>query len=203
MARPNCFGKSFSTTHVVCTGGTDPTWVEAVTGSRVRPRCPDYQDCGRASGKLADGPRLIPANTLVRPAYTPPTYQQPQPTPSFRPPTATTPGPMMAPQGMPSLPPIPTPQYAPQPQNFQPHPIPGHQHAGVPFYPQQQAPYGYQQMMPVNYGMPGYLTAPEPSQPGFARALGRTVARSIAKAFGHSIAHFFDANTLGDQNRKE
>jgi hypothetical protein len=42
--------------------------------------------------------------------------------------------------------------------------------------------------------MPSYLTMPEPidHEEGTAKALGRTLIRSAAKAIGHSVSSFFD-----------
>ena len=50
------------------------------------------------------------------------------------------------------------------------------------------------QMMPANYGMPAYLSTPETRQvdESFWSPLAREVFRSVGKAFGHSIATFFD-----------
>jgi len=56
---------------------------------------------------------------------------------------------------------------------------------------------GYQQMMPVNYHMPSYLSIQEPHQPGgFWKMFTRTVFRSMGKAVGHSIANMFDTIPL-------
>jgi hypothetical protein len=48
-------------------------------------------------------------------------------------------------------------------------------------------------MVPVNYGMPQYLTVREPvnGQRLFTR-LGVEVLRSMGKSFGHTLANFFD-----------
>lgn len=59
----------------------------------------------------------------------------------------------------------------------------------VPHHP----PGGFQQMMPVNYGLPQYLTVREPVTGGaLMKRLGVEVIRSMGKSFGHTIAHFFD-----------
>lgn len=48
-------------------------------------------------------------------------------------------------------------------------------------------------MMPVNYGLPQYLTVREPVTGGaLMKRLGVEVIRSMGKSFGHTIAHFFD-----------
>jgi hypothetical protein len=67
------------------------------------------------------------------------------------------------------------PQHFPQQQQFH-HQVPA------------------QQMMPVNYQMPSYLSVPETIRPGegmFA-PLMRSLFRSAGKSVGHSLAHFFD-----------
>lgn len=52
------------------------------------------------------------------------------------------------------------------------------------------------QMMPVNYGMPSYLSALEPKRMKKGKkwqSLTCEVGRSIGKSVGHSIAFFFDS----------
>jgi hypothetical protein len=54
------------------------------------------------------------------------------------------------------------------------------------------------QPMPVNYRMPGFLSAPEPVAPGGSiwGKLIREIFRSMGKAGGHSVAHFFDSTPI-------
>jgi hypothetical protein len=96
--------------------------------------------------------------------------------------------------------------------------LPQQQQVLVP--PQQQQMYHPQQMMmqpqmahpmmammpyavPVNYQMPGaqmpgYLTIPEPVVEGqhWSSRLFFNVARSMAKASGHTVANFFDHSPI-------
>lgn len=60
-------------------------------------------------------------------------------------------------------------------------------------------PYGYQQMVPVNYQMPQYLSVPEVRYEGqgFVGLMGRVALRSVMKSLGHSMAHLFDTTPLG------
>jgi hypothetical protein len=61
---------------------------------------------------------------------------------------------------------------------------------------QMQGPMpGYQQMMPVNFEIPQYLTVREKRREneGVFRMLGREVARSMLKSMGHTFANFFDS----------
>lgn len=53
------------------------------------------------------------------------------------------------------------------------------------------------QMMPVAAEMPAYLSVPEDRGEGFWRPLGLEMFRSVGKALGHSIAHFFDHVPIG------
>jgi hypothetical protein len=53
-------------------------------------------------------------------------------------------------------------------------------------------------MYQLNYMMPGYLSVPEERLPGESLwgVLLREVFRSMFKALGHSVSHFFDARPL-------
>lgn len=52
-------------------------------------------------------------------------------------------------------------------------------------------------MVPVNYGMPQYLTNREPIEGrGLLVRLILEVIRSVGKASGHTIAHFFDVEAF-------
>jgi hypothetical protein len=58
--------------------------------------------------------------------------------------------------------------------------------------------YGQQQMMPVNYQMPGYLTTPEDPN---ANSLGKRMFiysfRAMFKGLFHALAHAFDSESFG------
>jgi hypothetical protein len=73
-----------------------------------------------------------------------------------------------------------------------------------PLTPQVQQQYQYShpqvqmrplEMMAVSHQMPSYLSEPEVRLEGesYWAPMGREIARGLGKAFGHSIAHFFDA----------
>jgi len=71
----------------------------------------------------------------------------------------------------------------------------------VMFTPEQQRQLMvHQQMMPVNYQMPSYLTVPEHVGEGdtFFHVLFREMLRGMGKSFGHTIAHFFDAHSFDE-----
>lgn len=66
------------------------------------------------------------------------------------------------------------------------------------YHPQQYQQVGLQQAVPVNYGMPQYLTNREPAQGrGLMARLGIEVLRSLGKSAGHTLAHFFDVEAFG------
>jgi hypothetical protein len=60
--------------------------------------------------------------------------------------------------------------------------------------PTQQ--HGYQQMVPVNYGMPQYLTVREPMHEKRGKRLFIEIVRSLGKSFGHTLANFFDSEAF-------
>lgn len=173
--QPDCFGKLWEATAPECAGGYDAGYVSP-SGSKNRPKC-DWFDACRSRKMIvqaAERQPLITPGNLVRP---------PQP---------------LAPY---THPPIPRPPnaYAPPPQPIQ-------QHQQQQFYAHQPYPVVVTQpvqMMPTNYGMPAYLTSPEVRRPGESALapLGREVFRSMGKAFGHSIAHFFDSISLSKEEK--
>jgi hypothetical protein len=57
---------------------------------------------------------------------------------------------------------------------------------------------GLQQMMPVNYSIPQYLTVREERRPGegIFSMLGRELFRSVGKSLGHTLGNFFDTTPL-------
>lgn len=66
------------------------------------------------------------------------------------------------------------------------------------YHQQQYQQVGLQQAVPVNYGMPQYLTNREPAQGrGMMARLGIEVLRSLGKSAGHTLAHFFDVEAFG------
>lgn len=65
-------------------------------------------------------------------------------------------------------------------------------------------PYGHpqpmmQQMMPVNFAIPQYLSVREPTGNIFHRVLWE-IFRSMGKAVGHTIANAFDSEAFGHRN---
>jgi hypothetical protein len=204
---PECFGTHlWSATDPQCVGGTDPGYLHPVTKTRNRERCKWYQSCATSSAQNRAKPaQVVPAQNLVRPKH--PTVFQPAVQPPPRPvaphPNLTGKPPLHPPPvAMQQYPgqPLPPPQYYGQPQQQQAV-LPGSPIYGMPapaYVPPHVAQAG-----PVNVPlqvqqpgaqMPSYLTMPEPidHEEGTAKALGRTLFRSAAKAVGHSVSSFFD-----------
>ncbi len=173
---PSCFGAKWEARAPECAGGLDPAYMHPVNGSNKRDRCPWYSQCAAsiAAQKMSTQGGLV----QVRPQQQQQQQQQIQP-PSAMKPFFTQQPPQMQPQ-------------QPQPQQMVPAPY---------MVPPQQAQTPY--MVPMNFApqsaqMPGYLTVPEPIVPGqhWGKRLGFSIARSMAKAAGHTLANFFDHTPL-------
>lgn len=202
--QPPCFGKLWDPHDVECTGGPDAAFKDA-NGNHVRERCVFFEQCGATcqAAAITTPPHL----TQLRPNNTPPpgrtTYPQtfgtqlPQTTPT----TLTA-----APNSY---------QQQHQQQNQQHQLIQQllqqitvlqrNTPNAMMMAPQQlqqqqqQQPYqmmpGYQQMMPVNFAIPQYLTVREERAPDGSvwGMLLREIARSMGKSFGHTLSNFFDS----------
>lgn len=185
--RPSCFGKLWNPNETECNGGPDPKYNHPKNGGHIREKCDFFNECGAR----VQAQRLITPQQMVKqPIITPPPAAQAN---SFREfmqrkqivEEETERARLAASHQQQQRPQM--PYYAQQPQQ-QP-----------PYYPQQQAypqPVYQQQMMPVNYGMPSYLSVPEMRIPGqsFVGLLGREAVRAMGKSFGHTLANFFDMN---------
>lgn len=200
--KPVCYGvvddpvkgrEGWNPNHVECTGGLDPTFKDPETGSHMRQRCVFFQSCGAvAQAKKQEAARPIDPKTLVRstphsfvPSAQPPTLQ---PMAKFGETFGKTEQQRALEQQMQQMQQLHAAQLE-QMRRMMPQQM-----------PQQMMPQmGYQQMMPVNYQMPAYLTAPEPTAPGgFWKMFGRTVFRSMGKSVGHSVAYMFDSVPFGE-----
>jgi len=178
---PPCFGKEWDGNNSECRGGYEHGYINPINGSNSRDQCIFFRSCGAHTQAARVGQaRLVPTQNLVRlpPAAPSAPVQAPMQT------MATQFGQVQQQQR-------PLPPQAPVPQ-------PVYQQQQQPMV--QQVPYGYQQMQPVNYQMPGYLTTPQMQQPNesFASMLAKNLMRSMAKAAGHSFSHVFDVTPLGD-----
>ena len=207
---PDCFGdydremgKPFwDPREASCAGGLDPNWKDPRTGSKIRPPCDFFKECGNKiqAARTAQQQLISPAQL----------YRPPAPPVSS---LATTPVPQgWRPAAQPQAPAVPAAsgastnvsqalqamlayhqqlesaqrqQRAPQPHPMVPSPQLNHM---------QALAYGHQQMMPVNHHMPGYLSVPEiqHEDEGLAPVLGREIFRGVLKSFGHTVASFFD-----------
>lgn len=183
---PPCYGKDWNGNAPECAGGPDPKFTDRDTGSHVREVCDYFQSCG----SQVNARRLIPAAQLVRQAPpAPPTVQHSAST--FREyaqqqQAAQVQAAAIAAAQRAAMAPQPPPQYV-YPYQQQPAP----QMMQMPAQYQHPA-HTYQ----LNYQVPGYLTVPEQRsvEGSFWGLLGREALRSIGKAFGHTVANFFDAN---------
>ena len=165
-----------------CRGGLDMTWKDPRTGSHLREECIFYRQCGtetqakRAAIARLKSQGLIPATHLTSKAFPPTSSVQPPPPRAAAPPTGMT-------------------QYLQTMVEYQKKLEDAQKQGKAPgTIGNQQAPTGYQAMMPVNFHMPAYLSVPEIQMDGegIFPVLGREVARGLLKAFGHSISSFFD-----------
>jgi len=83
-------------------------------------------------------------------------------------------------------------------QPYRPGYLPQQQAIQAQHHPQQYQQVGLPQAVPVNYGMPQYLTTREPvNGGGLLKRLGLEVLRSLGKSAGHTVAHFFDVESFG------
>jgi hypothetical protein len=162
---PVCFGKQWDPKALECSGGLDPMYVNPSDGSSRRDKCSWYSQCA--------------ARTCM-------TTAQPQPTVAAQPPQLVPPGQLVR-----------HPQQPVQPARLQPT-VPVQQYPQAMMVPIEQAYYG-QQQVPMNHqqgGMqvPGYLTVPEPMQPGvpWYQRLMTEMLRSAFKGLFHTGANFFD-----------
>jgi len=207
LATWSCFGKLWEEAAIECTGGFDLAYRSHKSESNLRERCTAFEACRAAKQENRAHvfqPQVVPAQQLIRHPQPPPVpqqYAQQQrlhPPPPPPPPVAAYPAPgYVAPQpqyAQPQPQHYVQPQYFSQPQTPQYH----HTHQGAhPYHAQfgpQHVPVAYQQ---PGAQMPAYLAVPEPveSGPWWVRLLAE-IARSMAKASGHSIASFFDHNPM-------
>ena len=192
---PECFGKSWDGKDPLCAGGLNPAFTDE-KGGHLQPRCAHFETCGtRVQAKrLETAQPLVPASNLTRSfgSY-PRSPGEPQPAP----PAPASPQPFQMQQIMQQIAQLQAQAQRPQVQYTTP--------SAPAWAPAQHAPaapvHGYQQMMPVNFQMPGYLTVREETTGGsILWMLLREILRSIAKSIGHTLAHFFDVTPL---KRKE
>lgn len=191
---PDCFGKSWNTTDVLCTGGADITYRDDKTGSRLRPQCDFFSSCGaRVAHTKMEQTRLMPAQNLIRS----PTPQQQQPTPQVQISPQMTQAQMQ--QYLNEQAKAMATQMLQQMRQYPQAGRPATQY-DLATYPQGGGFFDQRfQPMPVNYQMPGYLTVPEARGEGdsLLGMLFRTLFRSVMKAGGHSFSHFWDTMPMG------
>lgn len=200
---PECFGRrdqpekkieGWNPSCPSCAGGIDPAWTDKKTGSHVREKCLYFQSCGTLvqAQRMAQQPTLINPNNLVRPTLQQP--QVPQVQNAYQQQTQVRMDPAQQAAVLHQQQVNAVAAQLAQLQRAMPHP---QMQMHVPMGQQPAMHMGYQPMMPVNYHMPSYLSAPEPAQPGsFWGAFFVTILRSMGKSAGHSIAFMFDSVPL-------
>lgn len=192
---PVCFAKEWDKNAPECAGGPDPDFVHPITKLHVHEQCNFFTSCGSRQ-EATKRAQLIPPSSLFR-----------------------------GPGGAPWQPQAPAAAtYAGPPQTFadflrrqasdaaevqRQAAMTGQRPPAAPFQPGVQPQYMHQQVQQgyvhrpatnyqLNYEMPPYLSAPEDRHPGegLMPVLFREIVRSMFKALGHAIAHFFDARQM-------
>lgn len=193
---PSCFGVHWDPTETDCAGGRDPAHFDG-TGSHIKGKCDFFSACGARTQAAKQAAKLVPTANLTK-TYSVQQNQQPQYSwmPHSRPQTPQT---------------AVVPVQQPSAQNWQQamngyfremqqgQPTKWQPPGNVWPPPQQPPPVAYQQMMPVNYQMPSYLSVPEPRDEDSSiwSVLAKEIARSALKSTGHTIANFFDWTPWG------
>lgn len=220
---PKCFGKSWDSSASECAGGADPAFSEerldTKTGekylSHIREKCGYFDDCGSRTQALKmqqASNQLVPATSLARAWTGRPTGTAPAPTlPTVTAsPAAPTGQPAAQQFGMQQL----QHQFMQMQQQYMQQQMEMMRRGQMPAQmPGMVAPpqmmgmpqMGFQQMMPVNFEIPQYLTRREYRRPdeGITRVLGREVFRSMMKSAGHTFANFFDSTPFFGPPPKE
>jgi hypothetical protein len=187
---PGCFGKEWDAGVAECAGGAEAGYVNPVTRTNVRDRCNYFNSCGARTQANKQASGFVPASQLIRPpVVTPPPetfadhlrrrnaeHAESLRQAAFAQQQVAQPG--VVPRGVPVV-----GQPQPQPQMMTVAHHPG-------------------QVYHLNYVMPGYLSVPEERLPGegLGSVLLREILRSVMKAAGHALAHFFDARRIKEKN---
>jgi len=184
---PHCFAKDWDKNSPECAGGKDPTYTHPLTGMSVRDQCTFFGPCG-ARTQAAKMANVIPPSQLVRPGVVTPA-PGPAPSPSSF-------GDYLRQKAIESAD---AQRVAAMSQMRPAIPTQGPQ---MPWTAPQQQAHHPGDVWQLNYGMPAYLTVPEQRYPGegLQSVLLREILRSVFKALGHAIAHFFDARRIKESN---
>lgn len=176
---PSCFGSHlWDKNSPECAGGADANYINPDNQKNVRYPCNFFHSCGTRAAMRG----LVPPSQLVRPGLV-------------------TPAPAAVPSPPTFTPTAPTSGFA----EFIKRVEDGRQATTLGRPPGTQAaqPYAPPATHPaaswvLNYAMPSYLSTPEIQHPGESiwQVLLREFIRSLFKAGGHAVAHFFDARVL-------
>jgi len=193
--QPSCFGKLWDPNTTECAGGADAAYRDK-DGNHVRERCGFFEQCGatKQAGAQAAARTFIQPTQLTR--FQPPYGSSPAGT-SSPPPASTTPAPqqtILAAQHTQLIQQL-LQQVAQLQRGVVPQGIVPQAHHPPVYHP----PVGYQQMMPVNFSIPQYLTVREERAVDGTvwGMLGREIVRSMGKSFGHTLSNFFDSTPFG------
>jgi hypothetical protein len=180
---PSCFGREWNKNEPECAGGPDQGFTHPKSGLHVREPCNFFQSCGVRTQALRQAQSaVVPPQQLLRPPQ-----QTPQTFADFMRLKNAEYAEQQRVQAMGGVRP-PTPVVQPQQQVQQQVHVMGAPHHPAPVYQ-------------LNYMMPGYLSMPEERLPGegLFPVLLREVIRSMLKALGHSVSHFFDARSFKEK----
>lgn len=195
IATKRCFGISWSATDPKCAGGPDPMYVDDETGSHDRPKCDFFNVCGARKMAVQQEQRMVQIRLQQQqvPMQQPMQVQQAQVQQPVQQVPLQVQQQMMQRQMMPQMPMMP-------PQMLLSQMMPQQMMVQAPM----QLP--VQQVMPVNFFMPGYLSVPEaqtvPGFGGYMGMLGLSIVRAMFKAAGHTIANVLDTNPFGVPQQK-
>jgi len=181
---PECFGKEWDKNAAECAGGPDQNFTHPKSGLHVREQCSFFQSCGSRTQAKSMAQGVIPPQQLVRPPQAP--QAQPQTFADFMR--------------------LKNAEWAEQQRVAA---MQGSRPSIAPAVPQQQAPVMHTavhrpaSVYQLNYEMPGYLTTPEQRMDGETLwpVLLREIIRSMLKALGHSVSHFFDARAFKEKEK--
>ena len=189
---PNCFAKMWDQNDPECAGGADADFTHPRTGLHVREQCTFFQACGTRTQALRTQ-NFVPLSQVVRPSPNPAVAVAgpPQTFADFLKQQQAAHVETQRLQAMTSQRPPTQTVMQQQLQNaafISPHAA------------QHPAP-----MYQLNYMMPGYLSVPELRMPGESvwSVLLREIFRSMFKAFGHAVSHFFDVRHLKEHEAQK
>lgn len=172
---PECFGSLWDPANVECRGGVDHNYTNKQTGSHLREKCFFFQSCGAKVHAIRSAQVPVPpAQQLMAQLAAPQSAFQQM---------------VSAAAARQQVPPM-----SQQMQQVQVLPQAQQQMMMVP----QQGTYYPAPTYQLSYGIPQYLSVPEPRMPGESvwNVLFREILRGLLKSTGHTASSFFDRTPL-------